>query len=115
MDFVCLSSEKRKKLQAHSAPPRSTLMDGLGSIRPEIEEFVSRENRRHADPWLQQVDWANNERTLKLYTRKPPPGQVQHVCIILSIYLLFLAPRLVTVVASVILACILFFLALLRR
>lgn len=49
-------------------------MDGLSSIKPEIEAFVSRENRSHADPWLQQVEWVDTERTLKLYTREPPQG-----------------------------------------
>ncbi|CAM9142881.1 unnamed protein product [Laminaria digitata] len=47
-------------------------MDGLSSIRPEIEAFISRENRSHADKWLQQVNWAENERTLTLYIQKPP-------------------------------------------
>lgn len=49
-------------------------MDGLSSIRPEIEAFISRENRSHADKWLQQVNWAENERTLTLYIQKPPSG-----------------------------------------
>lgn len=49
-------------------------MDGLSSIRPEIESFISRENRSHADKWLQQVNWSENERTLTLYIQKPPSG-----------------------------------------
>lgn len=49
-------------------------MDGLSSIRPEIQAFVSRENRSHADPWLQQVDWVEHERTLTLYVQRPVTG-----------------------------------------
>lgn len=47
-------------------------MDGLGTVRPEIHAFVSRENRSHGDKWLQQAEWVENERTLKLRIRKPP-------------------------------------------
>lgn len=54
------------------AAERWDAMDGLSSIRPEIEAFISRENRSHADKWLQQVNWAENERTLTLYIQKPP-------------------------------------------
>eukprot|EP00752_Nemacystus_decipiens_P011404 g10128.t1 len=52
-------------------------MAGLSSIRPEIQEFISRENRSHADPWLQQVDWVESERTLKLFVQRPPTALAQ--------------------------------------
>lgn len=42
-------------------------MDGLSTIKPEIEEFVSRENRSHRDPCLQQAVWIEHERTLTLH------------------------------------------------
>lgn len=52
--------------------------DGLSCITPEVEAFVSRANRSHADPWLQQVDWAPTDRTLTLRVRKPPPGMCMY-------------------------------------
>lgn len=60
-------------------------MDGLSSIRPEIEAFISRENRSHADKWLQQVIWSENERTLTLHVQKPPSGDVTDIRINSSI------------------------------
>lgn len=55
--------------------------DGLGRIRVEIEDFVSRENRRHGDPWLQQVGWVEADRTLTLFVRRPPSGTVQTISV----------------------------------
>lgn len=47
--------------------------DDLSRIRVEVEQFVSRENKRNGDPWLQQVGWVEVDRTLTLVVRKPPP------------------------------------------
>lgn len=43
------------------------MRDALTTIQPEIHEFVSQENRSHADPWLQKTKWVPHERTLVLY------------------------------------------------
>ncbi|CBN75069.1 poly (ADP-ribose) polymerase family, member 8 [Ectocarpus siliculosus] len=50
------------------------MRDALTTIQPEIYEFVSQENRSHADPWLQKTEWVPHERTLVLYVCVQAPA-----------------------------------------
>lgn len=59
-------------------------MDGLTTILPEIQSVVSSENRRHADPWLQQILWVEQERTLVFYILSPARESVAHTVAIQS-------------------------------
>ncbi|CAB1117710.1 unnamed protein product [Ectocarpus sp. CCAP 1310/34] len=50
------------------------MRDALTTIQPEIHEFVSQENRSHADPWLQKTEWVSHERTLVMYVCVQAPA-----------------------------------------